>query len=337
MAEKLVWGIHGGRNGIADGYFLQKNRLALGWAEMGDLSAIPAERAAFRSAVEKFFPAKTSAQVSASFGQIFRFTHEMKVGDIIVYPSKVDRQIHIGEVVGNYKFLPKDEPIHPQTRAVKWLKHLPRTAFSQGALYESGSALTFFQIKTYSDEFFSALKDKSVKVVDVAGDISVATVTQNVEEATRDFVMKTLSQKLKGHPFTDFVAHVIQKMGYKTRISPEGSDGGVDIVAHKDELGFEPPIIRVQVKSIDGSTGDPAVSALYGKVAPGEFGLFVTLGTYTTQAKHFARGKSNLRLIDGNDFVELVFAHYDQFDSKYKVILPLKRVHVPAQQVDEDE
>lgn len=40
-------------------------------------------------------------------------------------------------------------------------------------------------------------------------------------------------------------------------------------------------------------------SSLYGKVAPREFGLLVTLGSYTNQAKKFAKSKSNLRLIDG--------------------------------------
>ena len=49
----------------------------------------------------------------------------------------------------------------------------------------------------------------------------------------------------------------------------------------KDELGFEPPIIKVQVKSSEGSIGDPIVSALYGKVGTGEFGLLVALGTFT--------------------------------------------------------
>src|SRR5262249_32427628 len=77
---------------------------------------------------------------------------------------------------------------------------------------------------------------------------------------------KRLAQELKGHPLAEFVAHLLNTMGYRTRVSPEGPDGGIDIVAHKDELGFEPPIIKVQVKSTAGSVGDPIVSALYGKV-----------------------------------------------------------------------
>ena len=44
-------------------------------------------------------------------------------------------------------------------------------------------------------------------------------------------------------------------MGYRTRIAPEGPDGGIDNLTHKDELGFEPPIIKVQVKASEGNIG----------------------------------------------------------------------------------
>jgi restriction system protein len=204
-----------------------------------------------------------------------------------------------------------------------------RTHFSQGALYEIGSALSLFQVKNYADEFRAALEGKAVAPPPVAQDESVAAVAEGIEEATRDFVLKQLAQELKGHPFADFIAHLLNTMGYRTRVSPEGPDGGIDIVAHKDELGFEPPIIKVQVKSTESSIGDPTVSALYGKVGTGEFGLMVTLGTFTPPAKNFTKSKSNLRLIDGDELVKLIFQHYDQFDSRYKGLLPLRRVYVP--------
>jgi restriction system protein len=79
----------------------------------------------------------------------------------------------------------------------------------------------------------------------------------------------------------------------------------------------------------DFNGGDPVVAALYGKVDPKEFGLFVTLGTYSNPARQFARGKANLRLIDGDELVGLILTHYEQFDSRYKGVLPLKRVYVP--------
>ena len=77
------------------------------------------------------------------------------------------------------------------------------------------------------------------------------------------------------------------------------------------------------------SIGDPVASALYGKVRVQELGLLVTLGTITAQARNFAKRKSNLRLIDGDERVELIVDHYDQFDARYKGVLPLRRVFVP--------
>jgi restriction system protein len=100
-------------------------------------------------------------------------------------------------------------------------------------------------------------------------------------------------------------------------------------VAHRDELGLEPPIIKVQVKSTEGTVGDPAVSALYGKVSGSEFGLVITLGQFSSHAINFAKSKGNLRLVDGEELVDLVFEHYDKLDARYKGLLPLRRVYVP--------
>jgi len=189
--------------------------------------------------------------------------------------------------------------------------------------------MSLFLIKNYADEYRAALETSTTEVASVGKDETVAAVAEDIEETTRDFVLKRLAQELKGHPFAEFAGHLLNTMGYRTRVSAEGPDGGIDVIAHKDELGFEPPIIKVQVKSGEGSIGDPVVSSLYGKVGVNEFGLLITLGTYTTQAKAFARSKSNLRLIDGEELVHLIFQHYDQFDSRYKGLLPLRRVYVP--------
>lgn len=332
-----IWGIHAGKTGDADSFFLHRNCIAIGWAKVGDLSAIVASREAFKAKVAAAYPAAKAGAIPNNGGQLFRFVHEMKVGDLVVYPSKRDRKVHIGRVESGYRFDPIAEPGYPQVRDVKWLKSISRTHFSQGALYEIGSAMSLFQVRNYADEFRAVVEGKPVAPVPVEQDDSVAAVAEDIEQTTRDFVLKRLAQELKGHPFADFVAHLLNTMGYRTRVSEEGPDGGIDIVAHKDELGFEPPIIKVQVKSSEGSTGDPAVSALYGKVANAEYGLLVSLGTFTGQAVNFAKSKSNLRLIDGEDLVDLIFQHYDQFDSRYKGLLPLRRVFVPEAIDTEDD
>ena len=57
---------------------------------------------------------------------------------------------------------------------------------------------------------------------------------------------------MKGHALAEFIAHLPGTMNYRGRVSPEGPDGRVDIIVYKDELGFEPLIIKVQVKSTEG-------------------------------------------------------------------------------------
>ena len=327
LPENTVWGIHAGRTGDADSLFLKKNVAAIGWEEMGDLSKLPPEREAFKAAVARVYVDIKPGAIPNYAGQLFRFVHEMQQGHIVLYSSRIDRQVHIGSVDGPYRYA-GNEP-YPNRRPIKWLKAVPRTRFTQGALYELGSAMSLFQVRNYADEYLSALQGNVIAPIPEK-DETVAAVAEDIEENTRDFILKTLAQELKGHPLAHFVAHLLNTMGYRTRVSPEGPDGGIDIIAHKDELGFEPPIIKVQVKSTDkGSIGDPVASALYGKVGSNEYGMLVTLATFSSQATSFAKSKTNFRLIDGEELVDLILSHYEQFDSSYKGLLPLRRVYIP--------
>jgi restriction system protein len=326
--DQTIWAIRAGKTGDGDPLFMKKKFIALGWSKCGDIGQLPPDREAYKVRVTESYPGKKPGAIPNNAGQLFRFVHEMQPGDLVLYPSKRDRMVHIGRITGPYKYDPKLDSHYPNVRSVEWLNQFPRTRFTQGALYEIGSAMTLFQVKTYADEFLTALEGKVSPESDNDDD-TVGLVAEEIEQTTRDFVLKQLSKELKGHPLEEFVAHLMQKMGYRTRVTPEGPDGGVDIIAHKDELGFEPPIIKVQVKAKDGNVGDPDTSALYGKVAGGEFGLLVTLSSFTKQARNFAQGKSNLRLIDGDELVDLILRHYETLDSKYKGLLPLKRVYVP--------
>lgn len=327
--DQQMWGIHGGRTGDADSIFLKEQQIGLGWQSIGDLNLIAPTRDAIKTELASKYPSKKSGAIPVDAGQLYRFAHEVKEDDIVIYPSRVDRQIHIGKIVGKY-FYAASAAAYPHRRKVTWQKHFPRTRFSQGALHEVGAGMSFFAIKTYADEFRAALEGTS-QATPVKEDESVTEVALEIEDQTRDYILKKLAQELKGGPFEDFIAHLLQVMGYRTRQPKrgKGADGGIDIIAHRDELGFEPPIIKVQVKSKEGSSGDPEVTALYGKCDSDEYALFVTLGDFTSQAQNFARNKPNLRLISGNELVDLILQHYDKFDSRYKGLLPLKHVYVP--------
>lgn len=237
--------------------------------------------------------------------------------------------VHLGIIDDDYVFHPEFENSYPHRRKVKWVQHIPRTEFSQSALYEIGSAITLFQVSTHADEFHAALEGKPIGTQDIV-DTNADEVSLQVEETTEDFVIKRLKSNQSPYEFEKFVAHLLTCMGYHARATQASSDGGIDVIAHKDELGFEPPIIKVQCKQTLKQIGRPQVQQLHGAIEQGEHGLFITLGLFSSEARTFERSKPNLRLIDGNVLTELIYSHYNEFDSRYKMLVPLKRTYIPG-------
>lgn len=329
MAEQVVWGIHAGKTGDAEALFAGSSCIAVGWPDIGDLSNLKPTREAFKARYSSVFPSKSAGHVPVAAGQLFRFTKEIKIGDLVVFPAKLDRTVRIGRVTGDYLYRPELSKAYPNHRPVEWLKSFPRTKFSQSALYEIGSALSLFQVKNFSDEFRAALSGETY-VAPLTEDEAVAAVVMESEQSTEDFVLKRLAHEFKGHAFEYFVAHLLEAMGFRARVTKKSGDGGVDIIAHKDALGLEPPIIKVQVKSTEGSIGEPEVKQLKGNLSGGEKGLLVTLGNVSAKAELFARTVPDIRLIDGENLVKLILEHYEQFDSRYRAAVPLKRVYLPA-------
>ena len=226
--EKKLWGIHT----TDDKLFLHDNVIAIGWREMGDLSTIDANREAFKARYIEMIPDAKKGSIATCSGMLYRFIHEVQVGDYVVFPSKSDRQINLGIVEGDYRFV-EDAHLYVQQRKVKWLKRLPRTAFSQGALYEIGSALTFFMVKNYADEFLAALESsgKKLSLQEEGEDESIGATADDIIESTKDFILKELSRQLKGYDLENFVSDLLRAMGYRTTVSPQGGDSGIDITA----------------------------------------------------------------------------------------------------------
>ena len=322
--EKRLWGIHT----QDDNLFLKQGKIAIGWREMGDLSAIKDTREAFRAKYQAVYPDAKKGSIPTGSGMLYRFCHEVQLGDYVVYPSRSNRMINIGQVTGDYVY-DASQPEYVQTRTVKWLKSLPRTAFTQGALYEVGSAMSFFTVKNYADEYLAAL-EKSFKQASSAfgEDPTVGATADDIIESTKDFVLKELSRNLKGYALEEFVANLFQAMGYRTTVSPQGGDSGIDITAYKDEL---PPRILVQVKSQDSDIKETMIQSLKGAMREGDYGLFVTLSNYTKNAQKYLESTPIIRGINGTELVDLILKYYDLLNEKYQKMIPLKMVYIPIE------
>lgn len=319
--ELNTWGIHATDHSS----FLQKQIIGLNWKGMGDLSRLEASFEAFKKSYADHYPDKSANHVGNCAGQLYRFTYEANIDDYIVYSGNPDKLIHIGRITGEYEYHP-NEPCVVHIRKVKWLKAIPRTEFSQGALHEAGSAMSFFNIKKYSKDFVNAINDNCDKSTTTDVDDTVQLVADDIKANTNAYIIQRLSSQLKGYSLEDFIAELLNAMGYRTTQSKHGGDNGIDIKAYKDEL---PPRIVVQVKSQSGNVVEKDIQALKGAMQQGDYGFFVTLSDYTKNAKSFLEANPHIRGINGDELAGLIIKYYHKLSDKCHDIIPLERVYIP--------
>ncbi len=334
-----VWGVHSDQpelDLVGNGF------VAIGWDDIGDLSDLGLDKDELKERIAAARPWAKAGAIPVWAGVLLRFRYEMQPGDLVIYPYKPDSTLNFGRIMSDYYYEASAEQ-HRNRRKVEWLKTgIPRAEFSKGARYEVGSAVTLFRVKTHDKEFVdfvegtkpvtaeSPASAPAVSVDQAAAQAEEEPNAERIEEYTRDFVIETLLRELDGPRFEHFVAHLMEAMGYRAQVTPASGDGGVDVIAHRDPLGLEPPIIKIQCKRVVGGIGAPEVQKLTGSLAPGgsELGLFVTLGTFFRDAVHIGRTRQDLRLVNGNEFVDLVLEHYERLGSEWKRILPLRRLYV---------
>ncbi len=151
---------------------------------------------------------------------------------------------------------------------------------------------------------------------------------ETLESEARDGIKRFLASK-NPYEFQEIVAALLRAMGYHTPfVAPRGKDGGVDVIAYVDPLGAQTPRIKVQVKhKPDTTVGASDVRSLLGVLRSGDIALFVTSGIFSSDARNTStNSREFIRLIDGEDFIDLWQEYYDKMSDEDKNLLPLKRI-----------
>ncbi len=333
-----VWGIHNDRPSLD---LIRGEFVSVGWDEIGDLRPLTGPGADLKRQLAAAYPTAKPGAIPVWAGVLNRFATGMAIGDYVIGPNKADSTLNFGRISGDYYFDAEAE-YHRHRRPVTWLRTgVPRVEFSQSALYEIGSAVTLFKVNRHAAEFLGFLNGKGVSggpgggsgPGGGAGQLGESDDTPNVRritDHTRDFVINTLHRGLGPQSFEEFVAALLRAMGYRSTATQYSGDGGVDVVAYRDPLGLEPPLIKVQCKRMVNTIGGPEVQKLVGTLAPGggEVGMFITLGNYSSDAIRMERIRHDLRLVNGAQLVDLVLEHYESLDPEWKQLLPIRQVYV---------
>ncbi|MCA1775440.1 MAG: restriction endonuclease [Loktanella sp.] len=341
--QTKVWGIHMGAH--VGSRPIDENYIAIGWQELGDLRQY-SDREAYKNALAEHYPEKKEGSRPVDAGILYRFTYLMEKNQFVVYPSKQDRMVNIGRFTGEIEHVSDDPDEYPNRRGVEWLGHFPRNDFPQSALNEIGAFITVFLIKKHRQEFLTkagvikpvaeedAPKDEmdaneAYDALESDDDTAAVAVSRQAETTTGDFVIRRIMGGMSGYEFEEFVAHLLECMGYTARVTKRSGDGGVDVIAHMDALGFQPPIVKVQCKRKIGQTPRPEVDQLLGTLGDGEYGLFINLGSFSRESGELERNRAKLRLINGEQFVELILENFDKLAPRYRSLIPLKQIYVP--------
>ena len=151
---------------------------------------------------------------------------------------------------------------------------------------------------------------------------------EQLESDARESIKAFIASK-DPYAYQELVAALLRAMGYHTPfIAPKGKDGGIDIIAYVDPLGAQTPRIKVQVKhKPETAIGASDIRALLGVLRAGDIALFVTSGTFSPDARReTTSSREFIRLIDGNDFIDMWQKYYDKMSDEDKNMLPLKRI-----------
>jgi restriction system protein len=335
---KRLWLVRLGKNGEYEADALDRSLLSIGFNMTVDLSAAK-DRDAVLGVIKTIFPDATPGRQANFAAQVNQFVNTITVGDIVVSPLKTLAKIGISEVTGPYQRLESGLP----ARAVKWLaKDIPRDAFKQDLLYSFGAIMTVCEVQRHDalkrvlavakggkDPGDGATPDLPSKS-EAAGEMGGAEVDQtvNLELIARDQIERRISSVFIGHEFTNLIAAILTAQGYETHVSSAGPDSGIDIVAGRGALGFEPPRLVVQVKSGDINVDQPTLQGLIGCVqdAHADQGLLVSWsGFKPTVRKRTNELYFRVRFWGRDEIVNALLSVYDRLPEEIRAELPLRR------------
>ena len=336
MNQGFVWMVRAGEGGTYADEFESNGIVAIGWSDVGALPPDISDHD-IETRFAKAYPTWKEGSRKSGVGQVRRFLRDVKIGDRVMTYSPERRLYLLGNVSSDVDW--RQHTDLPRVRQVHWTHQVQRDVLSAGLRNSLGSTLTLFRLDAdAAKELFekalplgTAVEKAPVTAVSAqSGDGGEAIFLADAEKRAQEFLEDRLA-KLDWREMQQIVAGILRAMGYKTRVSADGPDRGVDIFASPDGLGLEEPRIFVEVKHRQAQMGTAEIRAFMGGRKPSDRCLYVSTGGFTREARYEAeRSSMPLTLVTLPDLRTLLFEYYDRLDPEAKAIVPLRRVYLPV-------
>lgn len=337
-----MWMVRGDSGRLYDD-FRERSIVTLGWSELADIAKPGVSREKLAEAYAQRRPEYKPGAIRSGASQVWRFVNEIQQGDQVLTYSPSLRRYSLGTISSpSTTISSEDSDIGALQRTVQWKCELERDRLSTKTKNSLGSTMTLFLVpESAAKEVASVAFGNVVSPTPIVESVLVAPADSededdearllgDLEEQARELI-KDRVDKLGWDEMQELVAGVLRALGYKTRVSPKGSDRGADIVASPDGLGFENPRIVVEVKHRGGAMGSKEVRSFLGGRHKDDRGLYVSTGGFTKDARYEAdRAGIPLTLWELDDLVRTLLENYEALDNQTRQLVPLRRLYWPA-------
>jgi len=309
--------------------FWKEEIVAIGWQELADTTSLE-NRGDYKNAYTKAYPAHSTGRTAVNAGQIYRFEKEIQVDDYVLTFDKVKREYFVGKCIGKAKYSKTINKEYPRVRPVKWLGKFSRSQLSAEAQNSFGSVLTVFSVTSYISEIEACLSGKHREAIEDMVKPEEAVPFYIDTKTKADEKIADILSQLDPYDFQYLIGAIFRAMGFKTIEKDPGRDRGVDIIAFKDEFGFEKPRIKVQVKHRASAAGGPEIRNFIGALDEGEVGIFVSTSGFKGDAiKEVGRLSTKMTIYSLEDVMNLLLKYYDHLEPEFRNLVPLAQIWIP--------
>lgn len=145
-----------------------------------------------------------------------------------------------------------------------------------------------------------------------------------------DRIEEYIQDSIPPFKFQRMVADLLKAMGYYIASNADDyvSDGGVDIIAYKEQFGTGGHCIKVQVKRQKESISEKGLRAFANLLTENDVGIFVCTGGFKRSALQDMHKNIQKRItaLEATDFINLWIKYYDKLDEAAQKKLPLTPV-----------
>ncbi|CDP85275.1 MULTISPECIES: restriction endonuclease [Mycolicibacterium] len=313
--------------------FREREVAGIGFPEIAAIAKPGVDR---KTLLKEFLAARPGVKEQsaiAAVSQVYRFVNEIDTDDLVVTYSPTNRRYLVGRARGAAAYHPEwTGQAMEISRPVEWMPvEVGRDQLSVTTRNTLGSVLTVFKLSgTAGNELLAIASGQPTQLPKIDAASKGVDPLQDIEALAFERIKDQINQ-LDWEDMQELVAGILRAMGYKTQVSPKGSDLGRDILASPDGFGFEQPRIIVEVKHRKGTMSSQDIRGFLGGRHKDDRGLYVSTGGFTKDARYEAdRSSVPLTLWTLEELTKALTDNYERTDSRTKSLIALRTFYFPS-------